>query len=600
MKSSLAVTEVKPNSICALKGSSVNLTCSHPRSASDKKWLIVYMNGTNYIYNELPADGNDGKYRISEDSFYSLTISDLTEKDGKYYCCCEKTVEQRVYCIKNSIWLQVADLQVKVFPASEGQKVTLMCTTSCALTESPAAFIWYQNTEVLYEDWSPWYQELVSSENSVRYSCAVKGYLELRASEVSVDSVTSTCFSLTYSGGRICSNHQTEKRSCSVTFPREIHVERTNTDNHVRLSCETSCPLTDTLKSFKLYKNRKSDRQKEKQQIVVPNTTPDSFFCSVKDLEDLFSAEVCADRTNCWSVNYVSRRICALKGSSVNISSKYSHPEYQQLKEKRWYKAKINAGQEGERLTEVKDKVQFQDLKNQHILRLNNLQVKDSAEYRWEVKTDDHHLIQPGFPGVTLIVTDLRVDVGPAAEVTEAQRVTLTCRTSCPLPENTSYIWFFNSQPLNLTIGQNKQLILDAVSSQDAGNYSCAVRTDGLIRSAGTTLTVRSSTGTWKPAAAVVSAALLHFIPLIVFLLRKYKTSSQSSSIETADNPEQLNSAPTHGEVSAQPAEEELPYSQLFQNDPVPLCSTVEPHQHQEQEQSYYSQVKIRTETTPE
>ena len=80
----------------------------------------------------------------------------------------------------------ISELQVKVIPATEGQTVTLMCSTSCPRTENPAVYIWYKNREFLYEDWSPWYQELVSSEEAVTYSCAVKGYEDLRAPEVSV------------------------------------------------------------------------------------------------------------------------------------------------------------------------------------------------------------------------------------------------------------------------------------------------------------------------------------------------------------------------------------------------------------------------------
>ena len=80
----------------------------------------------------------------------------------------------------------ISDLQVKVFPSTEGQTVTLICSSSCPLTENPAAYMWYKNREFLYQDSSPWYQQLVSSEKAVRYSCAIKGYEHLRAPEVSV------------------------------------------------------------------------------------------------------------------------------------------------------------------------------------------------------------------------------------------------------------------------------------------------------------------------------------------------------------------------------------------------------------------------------
>ncbi|XP_039469022.1 uncharacterized protein LOC120440473 [Oreochromis aureus] len=125
---------------------------------------------------------------MSEEKNPTLTINDLRESDANTYCCM-KTTDSPGHCWLNRISLQVvAELQVKVIPATEGQTVTLMCSSSCPLTEKPAAYIWYKNREFLYEDWSPWYQELLSSEEAVTYSCAVKGYEDLRAPEVSVAS----------------------------------------------------------------------------------------------------------------------------------------------------------------------------------------------------------------------------------------------------------------------------------------------------------------------------------------------------------------------------------------------------------------------------
>lgn len=84
------------------------------------------------------------------------------------------------------IFLFMSVLQVKVFPTTDGQTVTLMCTTTCALTDKPAAYIWYRNSELLYQDSSPWYPEIVTSDKTVRYSCAIKGYKALRAPAVTV------------------------------------------------------------------------------------------------------------------------------------------------------------------------------------------------------------------------------------------------------------------------------------------------------------------------------------------------------------------------------------------------------------------------------
>ncbi|CAI5681155.1 unnamed protein product [Oreochromis niloticus] len=406
-----------------------------------------------------------------------------------------------------------------------------MCSSSCPLTEKPAAYIWYKNREFLYEDWSPWYQELLSSEEAVTYSCAVKGYEDLRAPEVSVDSITQTCFSVTYAKGRMCSSQQASvDESCSITYPREIHVQRTPAERRgqIRLTCNSSCFLTDPLISFVWYENRKPT-VKEGKQIQVSSSDPDSLSCAVKGLEDVRSADICVS-DSCWSLNYVHSRICALEGSSVNISSKYSHPDYEQIQSKCWYKFKGHAEEEVRRnLTEDADHVEYDDsMKNQHILRLKKLKRDDSGEYRFTITTEYEEVIESDFLGVTLIVTELRVKMSPSAVVTEGQRVTLTCSTSCPLTDNTNYIWYLNGRPLTPRENQNKHLILDPVSREDAGSYSCAVKTNKDISSAPKTLTVQSITGTRIRAAAGVSAALLLLILLTITALciRKKRTSN--------------------------------------------------------------------------
>uniref|UniRef100_A0A667ZX04 Ig-like domain-containing protein n=1 Tax=Myripristis murdjan TaxID=586833 RepID=A0A667ZX04_9TELE len=88
-------------------------------------------------------------------------------------------------------------------------------------------------------------------------------------------------------------------------------------------------------------------------------------------------------------------------------------------------------------------------------------------------------------------LSDLRVQVTPSAEVTEGQRVTLTCSTSCPLADSSSYIWYHNSRALSPPESHHKQLLLDPVSRQHAGNYSCAVSTHRDIKSPEETLTVK-------------------------------------------------------------------------------------------------------------
>ncbi|XP_039858178.1 uncharacterized protein LOC120715298 [Simochromis diagramma] len=580
--------------ICAFKGSSVDLHCSHQHLTSSRKWFTIYWDGYKYIQSELSVDGQHVTYNMSEEKIPTLTINDLRESDANAYCCM-KTTDRPGRCWYKRITLQVVtELQVKVIPATEGQTVTLMCSSSCPLTEKPAAYIWYKNREFLYEDWSPWYQELLSSEEAVTYSCAVKGYEDLRAPEVSVGSITETCFSVTYAKGRMCSSQQTSvDESCSITYPREIHVQRTPAQHrgHIRLTCNSSCFLTEPLISFVWHENRKPT-VKEGKQIQFSISHPDSLSCAVKGLEDVRSADVCVN-DSCWSLNYVHSRICALEGSSVNISSKYSHPDYQQIQSKCWYKVKRNAEEDVRRnLTEDADHVEYDDsMKNQHILRLKKLKRDDSAEYRFTITTENEEVKQFDFPGVTLTVTELRVKMSPSAVVTEGQRVTLTCSTSCPLTDNTNYIWYLNSRPLTPRENQNKHLILDPVSREDAGSYSCAVKTNKDISSAPKTLTVQSITGTWTPAAAGGSAALL----VLVLLTVCWWIRTQRSGNETMENF-------TYESFSPPLAEEEPDYSEicLSKNKTETLYSTIQPFQPQEQDHHPYDVVDLRNKTAPE
>ncbi|XP_053181750.1 sialoadhesin-like [Scomber japonicus] len=185
-----------------------------------------------------------------------------------------------------------------------------------------------------------------------------------------------------------------------------------------------------------------------------------------------------------------------------------------------WYTIKRSGEEEAVALIEDAGRVQYDDnMNNQHILRINNLKKTDSAEYTFRLQKDDGGW-KSNRLGVTLIVSGLEVKFHPAV-VTEGQRVTLTCSTSCPLTDNTNYIWYLNSRRLTEPESQNKHLVLDPVTIQHAGNYSCAVKTHQNISSGEKTLTVQSSTRTSTAAVAAVVAALL----VIMTLLHRAATS---------------------------------------------------------------------------
>ncbi|KAK2817377.1 hypothetical protein Q5P01_025568 [Channa striata] len=555
--------------ICALKGSSVELLCSRLNTAV--KWGIVHKNGSQAVAQEEleKKNGNRVTFHTSGRGQPALTINNLTETDANIYCC----TNNPGLCRKNQIHLTVSgDSHHR-----QDQTVTLMCSTSCALTES---YIWYRNREFLYEDWSPWYQELVSSEEGVTYSCAIKGHEHLRAPDVSVDSITPTCFSVTYSQGRICSSRQKpEDEPCSITYPREIRVQSPSA-SAATLTCITSCPVSDRHTSFSWYQNRRLQNNSEKQHFSVSGPSNSSFSCAVKDFEHLLSPEVCAEDKNCQTVNYPTRRICAVEGSSVNISSDYSYPDNMTVDSKGWL-IRRRSGERAERMSQVPGRVDYHDNnKNEHILRIHNLKRQgDSGEFLFSLQKDLRDWESSDLPGVTLVVTGLRVRFTPSTVVTEGQRVTLTCGTSCPLSGDTSYIWSFNGQPLPQS--RIKHLVLDPVSSQHAGSYSCAVRVGPKnISSDEKTLTVLVITGEQMltpSALAGFSAALLVLIIFNVSCwILKNRSSTQSQQRETSENMEQLNSDEN---ISAPPQQDDHHYSRLLfsKNQTEDQYSTIKP-----------------------
>ncbi|XP_067260243.1 B-cell receptor CD22-like [Chanodichthys erythropterus] len=73
---------------------------------------------------------------------------------------------------------------------------------------------------------------------------------------------------------------------------------------------------------------------------------------------------------------------------------------------------------------------------------------------------------------VVVVVSDLQVET--QQRVKEGDSVTLTCKSSCSLTEQTTFIWFRNREILSdQTVNQ---LHLQSVSRSDEGNYQCEIR----------------------------------------------------------------------------------------------------------------------------
>ncbi|TWW53087.1 hypothetical protein D4764_0016650 [Takifugu flavidus] len=278
--------------------------------------------------------------------------------------------------------------------------------------------------------------------------------------------------------------------------------------------------------------------------------------------------------------------ICALKGTSLNLSCSAEHstiPKWFKLNGNTWTEVLGN----GSRL-------KHQISKDTHpTLSVTGLKKADKTSYCCNEKPENCHEDH-----IQLNVTDIKVKISPSTEVTEGDRVKLTCSTSCTLTNNKNYIWYLNDQLLQLPEHQNKHLVLDAVTTQHAGNYSCAVNTQRDVRSPEKTLRVQSSSLKWTLAAAAgVSAALMVFISLVICCIRGKGKLSQNTVLKL----EEVNHGPVYEEITDQPTEENgIYYSSIRfpQSDVDPLDSMVQPHQHQQEQHIPYAVVCLRNRCT--
>ncbi|KAL6482255.1 hypothetical protein MHYP_G00103350 [Metynnis hypsauchen] len=78
------------------------------------------------------------------------------------------------------------------------------------------------------------------------------------------------------------------------------------------------------------------------------------------------------------------------------------------------------------------------------------------------------------YPGVTLIVTGLRVE--SPDRVSEGDTTRLTCTTTCSLTDRPTYIWYKNGRRVDRNDEETNVLSLQPTRIEDTGSYSCAVR----------------------------------------------------------------------------------------------------------------------------
>ncbi|KAL6484143.1 hypothetical protein MHYP_G00061880 [Metynnis hypsauchen] len=193
----------------------------------------------------------------------------------------------------------------------------------------------------------------------------------------------------------------------------------------------------------------------------------DSYTCEVKNY--IHPQQHCEQQ---WGVNYTAERVCALKGSSVDLSCTYKHPEGLTVTRSLWFiESQGTPGDEHKDIREsdqYKGRVQYSQILNSCRMTITDLRESDTHTYSFRFYTDDPGGRYSGRPGVTLSVTDLKVTVSD----TDGGEKKLNCSSTCTLPNNPTYIWYKNGEP----VSQCESASCSVAVVSEAVSYSCAVK----------------------------------------------------------------------------------------------------------------------------
>ncbi|XP_049341080.1 B-cell receptor CD22-like [Astyanax mexicanus] len=258
-------------------------------------------------------------------------------------------------------------------------------------------------------------------------------------------------------------------RSGVILSVTDLKIEVLNTQGGGKqLTCSSTCTLTNP--TYIWYRNGQPVSEQNRAVLDLRDRTVDagSYSCAVKEHEEIRSAAVCELGEKQWGVTYTPDRVCALEGSSVDLSCSYKHPGGLRVTESFWFINKQHVDLRED--DQYKRRVQYYQTPCR--MRITNLRASDSQIYKFRFITDDPDGKYFGSSGVSLSVRGLKIEVLNTQEGGKQ----LTCSSTCTLTNNPIYIWYRNGQPVSECRSASCSV---AVFSGEI-SYSCAVEGSGL------------------------------------------------------------------------------------------------------------------------
>ncbi|KAI4881094.1 hypothetical protein NFI96_029121, partial [Prochilodus magdalenae] len=525
--------------ICALVGSSVDFQCvySYPSKGAVAFW------SHNYQRNSEAGNGTAfaGRVEYIGDSKRNCTLRmrDLRMGDsGEYRFTFNTTFAAGELSGQPGVFLSVTDLQVRVIPNTvlDGQTVTLICSSRCTLPNSPS-YMWYKDGQpVANRPTKDNKLYLRCGEDAGSYSCAVRGHEELRSpdrtlngkcpEESSVGVVVFLALILSTAALCMCCvirRKRGAQRDTGVQTPNPAdltytalnpttmssdydtlhHLTDPPSDTYTALNPATMCSEYDSksalpsclpvsmhyvakafLSSFFTFLNEENTEQEwcagqgcKEKATALQKDIATRLQCAKDHMDKQEGYWNNGVDESCWNVAYTERELCALEGSSVDFHCTYAPPSNQTVTGVFWYY---------EQLKDLFHEAQFAgrvefigDRERNCTLRMRGVRKTDSGEYGFQFSTNADKGRFSGTSGVLLNVAGLQVKVIPST-LLDGQSITLICSSTCVLPNNHTYLWYKNGEPVTSNCTRDNKLYLNSPSTEDIHQYSCAVGGNGM------------------------------------------------------------------------------------------------------------------------
>ncbi|XP_061110875.1 B-cell receptor CD22-like [Conger conger] len=428
-----------PETICGLKGSSVDMHCSYlyPKSHTvQKTFWFIHQNPTQEPKDlSLDPEYSDRvEYRGNRNNDCTFRIKQLRESDSKTYQFRFLTYNaDGKYSGKPGVTLDVTALQVIMYPdtVTEGQSVTLTCSTTCTLTGRPA-FTWYRDGSPLSFT-TQTHQLTASSEDGGRYSCVVKGYGHLPSPAVAL--------TVNYRPNIVL----------TVSASPSAEIEE---GSSVTLTCSSDANLR--LYSWKWYRTGIS--------VAYPTWKSSTRSYTIENFKTWEAGEYYCEawhgyRTKVISPHVHLKLLClkfkitpdsVTEGEMVTLTCENNCPYS--------YGSSIDFRKNGQRLSNHnpnKFRARSEHAGNYSCGQSNNLHFSSNVVF-----------LRVQYPpqGTTVSVS---------GEIVEGSSVTLTCSSDANPPVN-RYTWLKGNRTVSSeTGGPEARYTIKYITQQDAGEYYC-------------------------------------------------------------------------------------------------------------------------------